>query len=138
MTNRRFWMEKKRPTANDIKRVAKDLKKNGFHVHRYHHIMALKGKLSRNIPPFGFSACANTKNPNCPIPRPGHAIVSINWSLDEYVAVRIWPDRERELAQKALDVVYGKGVFDVDNLEHTGYCIKLPLDLSQIWMRRKK
>ena len=128
-------MEKKRPTADDVKCIAKDLKKNGFHVHRYRRIMALRGKLPRNIPPFGFSACVS---PNLNHSISNHPIVSINWSLDNYIAVRVWPSRGRRLVQKALDVVYGEGVFDLDKLKHTGFCIKLPLDLSQTWIRRKK
>ena len=130
-------MEKKRPTANDIKRIAKNLKKNGFHVYRYSRIMALSGELVRDTflmdfsdtSPMGFSAARTDAE------RP---IVSINWRLDNYVAVRIWPSRGRKLAQKALDVVYGEGVFDLDKLEQRGFCIKLPLDLSQTWIRRKK
>ncbi len=115
-------MEEKRPTASDIKRIAKKLKKNGFHVYRYRQIMALRGKLTKNISPYSFSAARTNESV---------AVVRISWWDD--VVVRIWPRRGRRLAQKALDIVYGKDVLRVDKLRQFDLCIKLPLDLSGVW-----
>ncbi len=54
--------------------------------------------------------------------------------IEGRVYLRFWKNN-KELEQRALDVVYGKGVVNWDAFEPSGTlrCVKLPLDLSATW-----